>query len=151
MSYETEQIQYAKELKDVERDFDILDKFLKEHPELKVKQRYGFDIHFDAEEYKYKKILENKYHVFDTYNDSKYMLQYRILKHRKDELEYNLQRSKTSRNIDKAVNYIGSITPQHVSGRMYKVENGAGCGTFCMWFMIIDALIIFICYIISHA
>ena len=51
----------------------------------------------------------------------------------------------TESNID----YIGSITPQHVSGRVYKVENGDGCGKFCLWFLIIDAFIIFLYWIIS--
>ena len=32
---------------------------------------------------------------------------------------------------------------------VYKVENGDGCGMFCIWFLIIDAFIILLYWIIS--
>ena len=35
-------------------------------------------------------------------------------------------------------------------GRVYKVENGDGCGMFCLWFMIIDAIIIGIIYLCTE-
>ena len=44
---------------------------------------------------------------------------------------------------------MASIIPQHVSGRVYKVENGDGCGMFCLWFIVIDVIIVFLWYIIS--
>ena len=104
------------------------------------------------DEYKriqYERILQYKYNDYDTSNWSTLYLEYKIFKNKKDELMYKLTESKTQRNISKTVNYIGSITPQHVSGRVYKVENGDGCATFCIWFLIIDALLIFLYYIIS--
>ena len=52
-------------------------------------------------------------------------------------------------NIGKTAEYIASITPQHVSGRVYKVENGDGCGMFCLWFIIINAIIVLIIYLTS--
>lgn len=65
------------------------------------------------------------------------------------ELQSKLKESKTSRKISNTLEYIGSITPQHVGGRVYKVENGDGCGMFCIWFLIIDAFIILLYWIIS--
>ena len=53
-------------------------------------------------------------------------------------------------NIGKTAEYLASITPQHVSGRVYKVENGDGCGMFCLWFMIIDAIIVGIIYLCTE-
>ena len=53
-------------------------------------------------------------------------------------------------NIGKTAEYLASITPQHVSGKVYKVENGDGCGMFCLWFMIIDAIIVGIIYLCTE-
>lgn len=77
------------------------------------------------------------------------MLEYKLCKYRKKELEYKLKESKTDRNVLKTLDFIDSITPRHVSGRVYEVKNGDGCGTFCLWFLVIDAIIVFLYYIIS--
>ena len=76
-------------------------------------------------------------------------MEYKLCAHRKAELEGKLEQSKFERGATKTLDYIAGITPQHVSGRMYKVEDGDGCGKFCLWFIIIDALIVFIWFLIS--
>lgn len=83
---------------------------------------------------------------------------YRNKKYRKRELQRLLAQTPTERtkeniknNIEKAAGYMASITPQHVSGRVYKVENGDGCGTFCLWFVLIDAIILLIYFLVSEA
>ena len=82
---------------------------------------------------------------------------YRRKTARKKELERLLSQTSAERtkdniknNIGKTAEYLASITPQHVSGRVYKVENGDGCGMFCLWFMIIDAIIIGIIYLCTE-
>lgn len=115
MSYKAEQIQYRKELEEVNRDFNKLEKLLEENPQLKVKKFSIIDIPDDFEERRYRKILENQYHDLQTFNDSKYMLLYKIPRHRKWELENNL-----------------------------RFENGNGCATFCFWFVIIEVIFVFL-------
>ena len=153
MSYEAEQEQFAKELESVKSRFEVLDTYFKQNPSEKEK-RSGYTFGGDSvvENYKrqqYEQILIQKYFDSDNYNCSTLYLEYKICKYRMAELQSKLKESKTSRNISKTVDYIGSITPQHVSGRVYKVENGDGCGKFCLWFLIIDAFIIFLYWIIS--
>ena len=138
MSYEAEQEQYAKELESVKSRYEALDNYFKQNPNEKEK-RSGYSFGSDSvvgnyQRQQYEQILQRKYNDYDNYGWSTLYLEYKICKYRKNELEYNLKESKTHRNISKTVDYIGSITPQHVSGRVYKVENGDGCGTFCLWF-----------------
>ena len=153
MSYESEQEQFAKELESVKFRFEVLDNYFKQNPSEKEKRRddsFGSDP--VVENYKrqqYEQILIRKYFDSDNYRCSTLYLEYKICKYRMAELLSKLKETKTSRNISKTVDYIGSITPQHVSGRVYKVENGDGCGTFCLWFLIIDAFIIFLYWIIT--
>lgn len=153
MSYEAEQEQFAKEFERVKSRFEALDNYFKQNPSEKEKQG-GYILGSDSivENYKrqqYEQILIQKYFDSINYNCSTLYLEYKICKYRMAELQSKLKESKTSRNISKTVAYIGSITPQHVSGRVYKVENGDGCGMFCLWFLIIDAFIIFLYWIIS--
>lgn len=82
-----------------------------------------------------------KYGMYDTYNDSDEYLHFKIIAARLDQCKHRLKQSKASRAFEDSVKFMGSITPKHVSGRMYKVENGDGCGIFCLWFIIIDAII----------
>ena len=148
MSYESEQIEFQKELEQIRARFEALDKYFELHPEEK-KKGFGSSSFGDYTRMQYEQILQRKYNDYDIYGWSTLYLEYKICRYRKNELEYNLKESKTHRNISKTVDFIGSITPQHVSGRVYKVENGDGCGTFCFWFLIIDAFIIFLYWIIS--
>lgn len=170
MSYENEQEQFAKELERVKSRFETLDNYFKQNPSEKEKRSYPYGsdygsnridrllsgaderLLFAAEDYKrqqYVRFLAAKYNDYGNYNYSALYLEYKICKYRMAELQSKLKESKTSRNISKTVDFIGSIIPQHVSGRVYKVENGDGCGLFCLWFMIIDALIVFLYWIIS--
>ena len=153
MSYEAEQEQFAKELESVKSRFEDLDNYFKQNPSEKEKRSgYSFGSDSVVENYQrqqYERILIEKYFDSDNYNCSTLYLEYKICKYRMAELQAKLKESETSRNISKTVDYIGSITPQHVSGRVYKVENGDGCGKFCLWFLIIDAFIIFLYWIIS--
>lgn len=161
MSYESERLELKKELEETNARLDALEKYFELNPQEKfrysstgVPSNYSKTIlsRNRLDEYKriqYERILQYKYNDYDTSNWSTLYLEYKIFKNKKDELMYKLTESKTQRNISKTVNYIGSITPQHVSGRVYKVENGDGCATFCIWFLIIDALLIFLYYIIS--
>ena len=148
MSYESEQIEFQKELEQIKARYEALDKYFELHPDEK-KKGWGANSFGDYTRMQYEQILQRKYNDYDIYGWSTLYLEYKVCKYRKNELEYNLKESKTHRKISKTVDYIGSITPQHVSGRIYKVENGDGCGKFCLWFLIIDAFIIFLYWIIS--
>ena len=161
MSYESEQIELKKELEETNARLDALEKYFEQNPQEKfryssgkVPSNYSETIlsrsHLDKyKRMQYEQILQYKYYDYDTSNWSTLYLEYKILKNKKEELLCKLSESKTQRNISKTVNYIGSITPQHVSGRVYKVENGDGCATFCLWFFIIDALLVLLYCIIS--
>ena len=154
MTYEEEQLKYAEELKQVSRELKVLEDIFSDSALVDAKI---WEI--------YKKVnpLEMKYQLSSTsYQMQQKNQTFKLLLesyyhkklNRKNELERLLSQTPAERtkenvknNIGKAAEYIASITPQHVSGRVYRVENGDGCGTFCLWFMIIDALIIFIIYV----
>ena len=87
--------------------------------------------------------------MYDTYNDSDEYLHFRIIADRLGRCKYRLKQSKASKAFEDGVKFIGSITPQHVSGKVYKVENGDGCGMFCLWFVIIDVVICLIFFLVS--
>lgn len=149
MSYESDQIQYQKELEQIKDRLEILDKYFVIHPYEKKKDfaRNEYLGDYDCTRIQYEQILQRKYNDFDTCGWSVCYLEYKICLHRKYELEYKLKESKSHRNISKTINFLESITPQHVSGRVYKVENGDGCSMFCLWFVIIDAIIFFIIFL----
>ncbi len=153
MSYESEQEQFSRELEKIKFRFEVLDDYFKQNPREKEKQKDSIgDSESFVECYKrqqYEQTLNKKYLDFDNYNCSTLFLEYKICKYRMAELQSKLKESKTTRNIIKTVDYIGSITPQHVSGRIYKIENGEGCGTFCLLFMIIDGAILLLYWLIS--
>ena len=95
----------------------------------------------------YKQILKSQFGDTDTnlHMYSIKYLEYKIFKYILAQKEYEQSQTK----VDKALNYIGSITPQHVSGRIYRVENGDGCAKFCFWFMVIDGLILLLLYLMG--
>lgn len=154
MTYEEEQLKYAEELKQVSSELKVLEDIFSDSALVDAKI---WEI--------YKKVnpLEMKYQLSSTsYQMQQKNQTFKLLLesyyhkklNRKNELERLLSQTPAERtkenvknNIGKTVEYIASITPQHVSGRVYRVENGDGCGTFCLWFMIIDALIVFIYYL----
>ena len=154
MTYEEEQLKYAEELKQVSSELKVLEDIFSDSALVDAKI---WEI--------YKKVnpLEMKYQLSSTIYQMqqknqtfKLLLEsyYHKKLNRKNELERLLSQTPAERtkenvknNIGKTAEYIASITPQHVSGRIYRVENGDGCGTFCLWFMIIDALIVFIYYL----
>ena len=119
--------------------FNQLDQYFKKNPGKKLS-------HFGEPNSPYVKILEQKYHDYETIGCSNLYLEYKFIVHRMTEIEFELNASKTQKAVANTVDFIGSIAPQHVSGRVYKVENGDGCGKFCLWFIIIDALIVLILY-----
>lgn len=156
MTYEEEQIKYAEELQQITTALKDLDEIFMD-PEksyIKIvelyKQLYTLDstCHFVSDFEMQQKINRFKQILEEDYRNKKY---------RKRELERLLSQTPAERakenmrkSIGKAAGYMASITPQHVSGRVYKVENGDGCGTFCLWFGIIDVIIVFIYLLISE-
>lgn len=138
MSYEQEQAEYKKQLDKVVKRIEELDNAFAKHPYLKFSSNRSFGGNIQ-EEY-LKVILQQNYGDYNTSNDSVYMLEYKLCQ---------LKESKTDRNVLKVLDYIDGITPKHVSGRVYEVKDGKGCGTFCLWFIIIDAIIVFLYYLIS--
>lgn len=147
MTYEDEQIKYAEELKEITLALRRLDEIFKDSSQTNVKilefYKRQFSSNFE---------IQQQISIFRNFLEE----DYRRKTARKKELERLLSQTPAERtkdniknNIGKTAEYIASITPQHVSGRVYKVENGDGCGTFCLWFIIIDAIIVLIIYLIS--
>ena len=147
MSYEQEQAEYKEQLKTISSRISELEHAFMQNPSLKISANGGFT--GNAQEEYLKLILQRQYGDFNTNGDSILMLEYKLCQHKKKELEYKLKETKTDRNIIKTLDFIDGITPRHVSGRVYEVKDGDGCGMFCLWFIVIDAIIIFLWYIIS--
>lgn len=146
MTYEEEQKSLKIECERLQTEYDTLKAYFEAHPDRK-KKPLGF-----GGDYTNRYILEKNAeanNIYDHYSDSDDYLYFRIISARLSRCKYKLTQSKTSRNVEKTMNFIGGITPQHVGGRRYKVEDGDGCGKFCLWFIVIDALIIFIWYLFS--
>lgn len=153
MTYEEEQIKYAEELKDVTNAIRTLEELFKDSYQTNAKiWEYYVRLHpTDAR-------LSSRFEIQHKINIFRHFLEedYRKKVTRKKKLERLLSQTPSERNKDnlydnigKAAEYMVSITPQHVSGRVYKVENGDGYGMFCLWFIVIDAIIVFLWYIIS--
>lgn len=154
MTYEEEQIKYAEELKAVTIELKKLEEIFSD-PALVDEKVWEY--------YKQVNPLETKYQLSTSqYEIQKKIQTFRLLlesdyhkkRSRKQELERLLSQTPAERtkenvknSVGKTADYIASITPQHVSGRVYRVENGDGCATFCLWFLIIDAIIVFIYYL----
>ena len=151
MSYEQDNIKMKQELDILEQRFQVLKKYFDDNPNAKRKQ-VGFgglggvtnSFEDSITRSQYERILQNNYYHYPSYNESALYLEFKIITFRIAEIKSKLKESKAQRSISKTMDYIGSITPQHVSGRIYKVENGDGCGTFCLWFMVVDAIIVFL-------
>ena len=154
MTYEDEQIKYAEELKEITLSIRKFDEIFEDASQTDAKilefykrlypSRFQFSSSFETQQ---------QISLFRNYLED----DYRRKIARKKELERLLSQTQAERtkdniknNIGKTVEYIASITPQHVSGRVYKVENGDGCGMFCLWLMIIDAIIIGIIYLCTE-
>ena len=154
MTYEDEQIKYAEELKDITLAISKLDEITEDSSQEDVKileyykrlypSRYQFSSSLE---------IQQQINLFRNFLEE----DYRRKIARKKELERLLSQTPAERtkdniknNIGKTAEYLASITPQHVSGRVYKVENGDGCGMFCLWFMIIDAIIVGIIYLCTE-
>ena len=154
MTYEEEQIKYAEELKAVTIELRKLEEIFSD-PALVDEKVWEY--------YKQVNPLETKYQLSSSqYEKQKKIQTFRLLlesdylkkRSRKQELERLLSQTPAERtkenvknSVGKTADYLASITPQHVSGRVYRVENGDGCGMFCLWFLIIDAIIVFIYYL----
>lgn len=156
MTYEEEQIKYAEELQRITKELKGLDEIFmdSDHSYAKIMELYQQLNPYDS-----KCLFVSEYEMQQKINRFKQILEdeYSNKKYRKRELERLLAQTPAERakenmrnTIGKAAGYMASITPQHVSGRVYKVENGDGCGTFCLWFCIIDAIIVFIYWLISE-
>lgn len=156
MMYEEEQIKYAEELKQVNKIIKRFDELFKDpnYTNAKILELYKKLNPLDVICIKNKSLSEFEFR--QRVSAFRQMLEDELRKQRgkKKELERLLsqtpaerKKDKIENNIGKTVEFVASITPQHVSGRTYRVENGDGCGTFCLWFMIIDAIICFIVYL----
>ena len=154
MTYEDEQIKYAEELKEITFAISRLDEIFEDSSKIDVK----------ILEY-YKKLNPSRFQFSSSFEIQQQISLFRNLLEedyrrktaRKKELERLLSQTSAERtkdniknNIGKTAEYLASITPQHVSGRVYKVENGDGCGMFCLWIMIIDAIIVGIFYLCTE-
>lgn len=147
MSYEAEQEKYREELETITKRYEFLHSYFENNPDEKNnREEFPWS---DPQRIQLERILQNKYNDFNTSSFSKLYLEYKICAHRKAELEAKLEQSKFARGATKTLDYIAGITPQHVSGKIYKVEDGDGCAKFCLWFCLIDALIVFIYFLIS--
>lgn len=155
MTYEEEQIKYAEELRQIIAALKGLDEIFMDpdNSYAKILELYK---QLNPSDYKYQ--LVSNFEMQQKINRFKHILEddYRNKKYRKKELERLLSQTPAERtkenirtSVGKAAGFMASITPQHVSGRMYKVENGDGCGIFCLWFILIDAIIVFIYFLIS--
>lgn len=154
MTFEEEQLKYAEELKQVSSELKGLEEIFSD-PALVDAKIWEIYKQVNPLEMRYQ-LSTTKYQILQKIQTFKQLLEsdYRKKRSRKKELERLLSQTPAERtkenvknNIGKTADYIASITPQHVSGRVYRVENGDGCGKFCLWFMIIDALIVLIFYI----
>lgn len=153
MTYEEEQIKYAEELKDVTNAIRDLEELFKDSNQANAKI-WEYYTQLNPTDVR----LSSRFEIQQKVITLRQLLEgnYRKKIARKKELERLLSQTPSERtkdnlydNMGKAAEYMVSITPQHVSGRVYKVENGDGCGLFCLWFIVIDAIIVFLWYIIS--
>ena len=130
MTYEDEQIKYAEELKEITFAISRLDEIFEDSSKIDVK----------ILEY-YKKLNPSRFQFSSSFEIQQQISLFRNLLEedyrrktaRKKELERLLSQTSAERtkdniknNIGKTAEYLASITPQHVSGRVYKVENGDG-------------------------
>ena len=154
MTYEEEQLKYAEELKTLTGELRELDDLFSD-PSLVDEKIWEIYKQVNPLEVKYQ-LTTSLYEKQNKIRTFKQLLEsdYRKKRIRKQELERLLSQTPAERvkenvknSVGKTVDFMASITPQHVSGRVYRVENGAGCGTFCLWFLIIDAIIVFIYYL----
>ena len=84
MSYESEQIEFAKELETLKVQVEYMDKYFTANPNAKNKQynRFGIPSESTALRWQSEKILREKYQDYQTDYSLEY-LNYKILKHRK--------------------------------------------------------------------
>lgn len=145
MTYEEEQLKFAEELKQVNEFITSTNQNLRT---IEHYMRIPSDdpIYHLSGDYRYKSYIQDRKSGLEK--------RLQLLENRKIDLVRLLSQSPSERKrykrmekVGNAIEFMGSITPQHVSGRVYKVENSDGCGTFCLWFCIIDAIIVFIIYI----
>lgn len=143
--YEEENKKLQKRLDEIEPVVQKLKIYFENHPDRKNDSSSYF--HKSPQRYLMEEIAKSKYYIYNYDNYSDEYLQYLILEAEISEIKHRLSKSSASRALYDGVEFMGSIAPQHVSGRVYKVENGDGCGTFCLWFCIIDAIIVFVWYL----
>lgn len=148
MLYEEENKKLQERLKEIEPAVQKMKIYFENHPNKKNGSSSLF--YKSPQRYLMEEVAQSKYYIYDYDNFSDEYLQYRILDAEVSSIKHRLSESGVSRALDDGITFLGSITPQHVSGRIYRVENGDGCGTFCLWFIIIDAIIIFIWYLASQ-
>jgi len=144
MSYTEENKKLQEEVAKLQESYDALNEYFKQNP---LAKHNNSMLGYSANRYMLEKQAEH-YDIFPSSGDSDDYIAFQIIAVRLARAKYRLNQSKAGRAISDGIEFMGSITPQHVSGRLYKVENGDGCGMFCLWFIIIDAIIIFIFYLI---
>ena len=124
MSYETEQAQLKRKVEELNVKIKELECHFQLYPAEKRKLYGRFSESME------RPLLEMRAHdlgIFDSSNDSDLYLTYRILVSLRSRYMCRLKESKTERNIGKAIDFVDSITPKQVSGRLYRVENMDGC------------------------
>lgn len=155
MTYEEEQLKYAEELKTVSHEIHEMDEIMNDPHKLNEVLDHICDSH---NPYKFVGVSIYNYNRSSMREYVRKQLEesYEIKKARKRNLERLLSQTPSERvkenisnGIGKSIEFLSSITPQHVSGRVYQVENGDGCGLFCFVFMLISAIIGGIIYLCS--
>ena len=135
------------EFQELKKVCEDMEAYFEAYPKAKYRSTDYFSMYSNSIERTALEFSANKEGIPFKDEDSDLYIKYRILLAKKNILEYRLSKSPMRRNVEDGIKFMASITPQHVSGRIYKIENGDGCGKFCLWFMIIDAIVIFIFYL----
>ena len=157
MTYEQEQAQYQAQLNKIKAQMTELEEIINNSPETiythhNHRKSHIHDIFRQREQEQERMILQmmlrEKYGDYSSEN-SVLKLRYKLLEHEKKDIEYKLKETKNQRRANKTLEYLENITPQHVSGRVYKVNDGDAFGTFCLWFCIIGTVIVLIYVLIS--
>lgn len=135
MSYKEEQESIRREIEVLDGQIAALEKLFNANPSAKKYSRshdsFGYDNPFGGvrrdEQDKYALRCMAYQYGIPYNNESVLYLRYKILVKQRDRYRIKLRESETSRNIDKALDFVDSIIPEHVSGRVYRVKNIDSC------------------------
>lgn len=139
MNYEEENEELAKQLKELSIQIEQYKAYFESHPNAKTDYNQ-----ITSTDRVMLEMTAQKMGIYSSMSDSDEYLVYKILCAKYEKIKYRLSQGKAKRALVDGVTFVDSITPQHVSGKVYKVENSDGCGMFILWFLIIDFFILLI-------